>query len=172
MRRSPPCPVAEEIARHWRCVFNNTATYGNYVSLLGDFFAFLRFPTAWPTAFVRHAARFPKKCHDRSARLPNFIRIRLLSRHIGRVSTGSGFAMADSISFLSPSRPPAETLRLTLVYSAGAMGAFPHQMGNPSLAPASLRVSRLRSRSAPGRRIKHPAARIDSLVFSDCHLVG
>ena len=52
--RFPPFPALEETAPQWSSVFNNTATFGNYISLLGRCCFFpgpppTGKPPAWPT---------------------------------------------------------------------------------------------------------------------------
>ena len=47
LRKVPPCPVADEAALQWRSMFNNAATFGNYVSPHGGWCFFLRYPTRW-----------------------------------------------------------------------------------------------------------------------------
>ena len=57
LREVAPFPVREEVALQWSSMFNNTATFGNYVSLLEKYCFFLHFPTAWKPPCVRHVAK-------------------------------------------------------------------------------------------------------------------
>ena len=109
-------------------MFNDTATFGNYISLLEEACSFLRFPTAWLTPVVRHGARGLKKCQDRSFRFPNFIRSQLIAEIIARETPASEFAQACFFSFLFSIRVLSETLHLRRAYSADRLTEFTPQV--------------------------------------------
>ena len=52
-----PSPPTEELILQRSCVFNDTATYGNYVSLMGKACFCLRFSADWLTRVAGHVAR-------------------------------------------------------------------------------------------------------------------
>ena len=127
-RKVQPFPPTEELILQWSCVFNDTATYGNYVSLLEKACLFLRFSTSWSTPAVRHVARGLKKCQDRSFRFPNFIRSHLLVRILTHETARSEFAQACFFSFLFSFRVPSETLQLRRAYNTDDLEGFTPQL--------------------------------------------
>ena len=53
-------------------IFNSTSTYGDYVSMMGNFCCFHRFPAKWTTACGRHVERGLWGSQERICRCPNF----------------------------------------------------------------------------------------------------
>ena len=128
LRKAPsPFPAKEDTALERSAVFGNTATYGNYISLLGKCCFFLRYDTAWVTRAVRHVAKGLKKCRNRSFRLPNFIRSQLMIRIIDHETFSIECAQAAFLSFLCSFRVPSETLQLVRTYSSDTLEVFPPQ---------------------------------------------
>ena len=121
-------PPTEELILLWSCVFNDTATYGNYISLLEKACFFLSFSTNWLTPAVRHVARGLKKCQGRSFRYPNFIRIHLLAKIAAHETARSEFAQARFCSSLSPFRVPSETLQLRRASPTDDLEGFSPQL--------------------------------------------
>ena len=125
-----PFPVREEVVTQWSSVFNNTATYGNYVTLLERCCFFLHFPTTWKSPCIRHIAKGLAKCQDKSFRFPNFIRSPLLLRIISHETSVNGpseFAQAAFFSFLFSFRAPSETLQLKRAYATDLLDDFSPQ---------------------------------------------
>lgn len=116
MRLIAPFPPTDETLAQWICVFNNAATYGNYVSYLQKCCFLLKFTTSWFTPCVRHVAKGLKKRQNRSFRSHNFIRSSLLAKIVERKSTKSEFAQSASLSFLFAIRVPSDTLQLRRAY--------------------------------------------------------
>ena len=131
LRQTPPFPVSKEVVPQRISVFNNSATFGNYVSLLEKCCFFLLFPTTWLTSCVRHAVKGLKKCQDRSFRFSNFIRIRLMTHLIEFESMDAEFAQPAFLSFLFACRVPSDTLCLARSFPDDPLGAFSPQPGNP-----------------------------------------
>ena len=57
LRKTAAFPPKGETVLQWSSMFRNTATYGNYVCHLEKCCFFLRYPTAWHTAAVRHVVK-------------------------------------------------------------------------------------------------------------------
>ena len=110
------------------CVFNDAATYGNYVSLMEKAFFFPRFSTTWLAPAVRHVARGLKKCQDRSSRFPNFIRSHLLAKIAARETAESEFAQVRFLSSLFSFRVPSETLQLRRASPTDDLEGFTPQL--------------------------------------------
>ena len=127
-REVQPFPPSEELILQWSTVFNDTATYGNYVSLLEKACFFLRCSTTWLTPAVRHVARGLKKCQDRSFRFPNFTRSQLLAKILAHETVTSEFAQACFLSFLFSFRVPSETWKLRRAYNTDGLQGFTPQL--------------------------------------------
>ena len=138
LRKAHPFPPTEELILQWICVFNDTDTYGNYVSLLEKACFSIRFSTTWLTPAVRHAARGLKKCQDRSFRFPNFIRGRLLAKIAAHETDRGEFAQACFFSFLFSFRVPSGTLQLRRAFPLTTWRASPLSWKKPELAYAPL----------------------------------
>ena len=127
LRKTTAFPPHEETVIQWSSMFRNTATYGNYVSHLEKCCFFLRYPTTWYTAAVRHVVKGLKKCQDRSFRFHNFIRSPLLLKIVEKETPASEFAQAAFLSFLFSFRVPSETLQLQRDYYTDEIAAFTPQ---------------------------------------------
>ena len=111
----------------WSAVFNDTATFYNYTLHLQKVCFSIDTSTAWLTQAVRHVDKGLKKCHDKSSKLPNFIRSRLTIRLIRSESIQSEFAHAFLMSFLCISRVPSGYLQLRRSYRGDRRREFsPH----------------------------------------------
>ena len=66
-----PFPPTEERVIRWSCVFNDTATYRNYIGHLRSACFFYRLDTSWMPPAVCHIARGLSKCQNKSFRFPN-----------------------------------------------------------------------------------------------------
>ena len=133
LRTTPgsPFPVSDEKVLHRISMFNNTATFGNYISPQEKCCCFLRSPTAWLTSCVRHVANGLKKCLDRIFRFSNCIRSKLLTRLVEFESPNSEFAQSAYMSFLFAFRVPSETIWLIRAYSDDALYTFSPHQGRP-----------------------------------------
>ena len=127
LERANPLPPMEETVLKWSSVFNDTATFGNYISYLQKACFFLRQPTTWLTPAVRHVAKGLAKAQNKSFKFANFIRSQLLVEIIEHESTGSEFAQAAFPSFLFSFRVPSETLQLRRNYADGPLMVFSPQ---------------------------------------------
>ena len=127
-----PLPPMEETVLRWSSVFNDTATYGNYVGQLQKVCFFLRQSTVWLTPAVRHVAKGLKKSQDRSFRFSNFIRSQLMVKLIEFDTPSREFPQAAFLSFLFAFRVPSETLQLRRAYSADELLVFAPQQ-DPAL---------------------------------------
>ena len=112
-----PFPPTEETVIQWSCVFNDTATYRNYIGHLRSACFFYRLEVSWLTPAVRHIARGLAKCQNKSFRFPNFIRSALVARIIDFDGFDSQFAQVAYLSFLFSLRVPSETLAIRRAFS-------------------------------------------------------
>ena len=108
-------------------MFNNKATYGNYISHLRKCCFFLNMPTDWLTPKVCHVAKGLKKSQGRGFRFSNFIRSPLLIQLLHRETIQSEFAQAAFLSFLFPLRVPSKTLQLRRAFRNDQLLAFSPQ---------------------------------------------
>ena len=127
MEKVNPLPPAEETVLRWSSVFNDTATFGNYVPHLRSACFFLRQSTDWLTPSVRHVSKGLKKSQNKSFKFANFIRSRLLARIIQHESSRSEFAQAAFIAFLFSFRVPSEALLLRRNYADDPLSLFSPQ---------------------------------------------
>ena len=111
----------------WSAVFNNAATFANYVSRMQKVCFFIGPPVSWLTPAVRHVAKGLKKFQDSSFKFPNFIRSELLLRIVRHETAASEFAQACWRSFLFAFRVPSETLQLVRAYRGDEINAFSPQ---------------------------------------------
>ena len=128
LREAQLFPVTERLVLEWSAVFNNTATFANYVSRIQKICFFIGSPVSWLTPAVRHVAKGLGKCQDNRFKFPNFIRIELLLRTIRHETVAIEFEQACRMSFLIAFRVPSETLQLVRAYRADEICAFsPHR---------------------------------------------
>ena len=127
LRKVAPFPALEEVVLQWSSMFNNTATFGNYVSLLEKCCFFLHFPLLGSPPCAKHAAEGLKKRQNKSSRFPNFIRSPLLLRVITHETSASEFDQAAFFSFLFSLRAPSATPVLRRAFSSDLLGDFPPQ---------------------------------------------
>ena len=80
----------------WSSAFNDTATFGNYISRLQKACFLLRQSTSWLTPAVRHVVKLLKKAQNKSFRSANFIRSQPMVEIVDQESPGSEFARGDS----------------------------------------------------------------------------
>ena len=132
LRNFTPFPPTEDKAVQRSCVFNNTATFGNYIPYMQKCCFFLNMSTDWFTPKVRHVAMGLKKSQNRSFRFSNFIRRSLLIQLLRRATVQSEFAKASFLSFLFALRVPSENLQLRMAYRGDQLLAFSPQ---PEKAP-------------------------------------
>ena len=138
LREFPPFPPTEDKVVLWSSVFNDTATFGNYVAHLRKCCFFLKLPTDWFTDKVSHIAKGLKKSQDRSFRFHNFIRSPLLTKLIKHESAESEFAQAAFLSFLFAFRVPSETLQLKRAYRGDQLLTFSPQPDKALIGPMSV----------------------------------
>ena len=98
MRKITPFPPTDDTVAQWRCVRNNTSTYGNYFSHLQKCRRFLKFPTSWFAPCVRHVAKGLEKCQNRIFRFRKFIRSSPLAKIVELESAKSEFGQASCLS--------------------------------------------------------------------------
>ena len=71
LRKAAPFPVREEVVLQWSSMFNTTATFGNYVSLLEKCcFFFLHFPAAWKSPMRQESRQWPEEMAEQKFSLP------------------------------------------------------------------------------------------------------
>ena len=138
MREFPPFPPTEDKVVLWSAVFNDNATFGNYVAHLQKCCFFLKLPTDWLTPKVSHISKGLKKSQDRSFRFHNFIRSPLLTKIIKHESAESEFAQAAFLSFLFAFRVPSETLQLKRAYRGDRLLSFSPQSDKALIGPMSV----------------------------------
>ena len=138
MRGVEPFPPKEEIALQRSSVFNDTATFGNYIQHLPKCCYFMRFPTDWLTTCVRHVARGLGKCQDGRFLFRKFTRIPILLKITNRESAVSEFAEAAFFSFLFAIRGPSGALQLRRAYSSDNLLAFSPTPGKALIGIASV----------------------------------
>ena len=127
LREDRPFPTTERLVLEWGSVFNNTATFTNYVPRLQKVCFFTGSPVSWMTPAVRHVSNGLKKCQDNSFKFPNFIRIELLLRIIRHETVASEFPHACWMSLLIAFRVPSETMQLVRAYKNAELCAFSPQ---------------------------------------------
>ena len=110
-------------------MFNNAATFKNYVSLLEKCCFFLHFPTTWETPCAKHVAKGLGKCQNKSVRFPNFIRRPILLRTITHETAEREFTQAAFFffSFLFSIRVPSESINLRRAFPSDLLDGFPPQ---------------------------------------------
>ena len=127
MRNFAPFPAAYETLALRSSVFNDTATFGNYISHMQKCCFLLHFPTDWITPMARHIAKGLEKRLNRRFRFSNFIRSPLLLKLAERESPTIELAQRDWISFLFAPQVRSETPQLRRAYKNDEILQSPRQ---------------------------------------------
>ena len=119
-------------------VFNEKATFGNYVSLLGKACFFPRFSTKWLTPAVRHVARGLGKCQDRSFRFSELHSEPPANQNCGPRNRSERIRPIVLLSFLFSFRVPSETLQLRRAYATDQLEGFTPQLEKALIAVRTI----------------------------------
>ena len=111
----------------WISVFDDTATFANYIRRIQKVGFYVASSTSWLTPAVSPVSNGLMKCRDTSFRFHNFVRIRILLRLIRRESIQSELDQACLLSLLSSFRVPSETLQMWRSYTGDKFLGFSPQ---------------------------------------------
>ena len=112
LKGTRPFPIKERIILQWSALFNETATFQQYVNSLRKVCYILRHPLDWATRAVVHAAYGLRLASSNRIKFPNFIRSGIIWKLIRFFNDDDEFVHLAYIAFLFALRVPSEALQI------------------------------------------------------------
>ena len=133
-----PFPIKERYILQWSALFNETATFQQYVNSLRKVCYILRESLDWSSRAVVHAAYGLRLAASNRIRFPNFIRSEILWKLIRFFGQDDEFTHLAYISFLFALRVPSEALPIRRAHKRDEVTLFTPQKEKALIALRSI----------------------------------